>query len=78
MLNLLGTKQTGFPILPEPEHPVSDEDMWRAYNRQLYNKTGGKEGFWARGRDPVKVPDWYKKRLEKHRTVGNPQRPFQP
>lgn len=55
---------------------VTIEDMWRAYNRQLYNKTAGKQGFWARGRDAVAVPGWYKKRLAKRGRHGDPQKPF--
>lgn len=43
---------------------VSIEDHWRAYNRGLFNQTRGKKGFWARGRDSVTVPDWYKEHME--------------
>lgn len=58
--------------------PLTAEDMWRAYNRQLYNKTAGKQGYWARGRDAVAVPNWYKKRLEKRGRQEDPQKPLSP
>ena len=42
--------------------PVSVEDMWRAWNREQYNRSGGKKGAWIRARHAVKVPAWFQKK----------------
>lgn len=49
--------------------PVSVEDMYRAWLRQEFNTSAGKRGHWARGRDPIRVPRWFKKRVEKRQEL---------
>lgn len=38
---------------------VSIQDMWRAYNRELYNRSRGKRGKWLRARHSVHPPKWF-------------------
>lgn len=46
-------------------HTLSAEDMWRSYQRQLFNRSHGKKGKWLGAHDRVRVPFWFKRKLKK-------------